>query len=64
MKTIEIIVSATGEINLQTHGYAGRECLEATRQLETALGAKTGDRLTGEFYRLPTQAQEQQHYRC
>ena len=50
MKTIEIIVSPTGEMSLKTQGFRGRECLEATRQLEAALGRKLGDRLTGEFF--------------
>jgi hypothetical protein len=63
VKTIEIIVSPTGEVNLQAHGYAGRECLAATRQLEAALGLKTGDHLTNDFYRLPAQAQQRQQER-
>jgi hypothetical protein len=50
MKTIEIIVSPTGETTLQTHGFQGRDCLEATRQLEAAMGRKRADRLTGEFF--------------
>jgi hypothetical protein len=49
-KTIEIMVSPTGEMSLKAQGFTGRECLEATRQLEAALGRKLGDRLTGEFY--------------
>ncbi len=49
-KTIEIIVSPQGETSLKTQGFVGRDCLEATRQLEAALGRKLGDRLTGEFF--------------
>ena len=64
MKTIEIIVSPTGEVNAQARGYAGRECLEATRLLEAALGTKTSDQLTSDFYRLPAQAQQSQQRRC
>ena len=50
MKTIEIIVSPQGETSLKTQGFRGRDCLEATRRLEAALGRKLGDRLTGEFF--------------
>ena len=55
MKTIEIIVSPTGETSLKTQGFTGRECLEATRQLEAALGRKLVDRLTGEFFAVAKQ---------
>jgi hypothetical protein len=58
MKTIEIIVSPRGELRVETRGYQGRDCLEATRQLESALGAKTSDQLTGEFYRQSAQDQQ------
>jgi hypothetical protein len=67
MKIIEIIVSASGETRLETKGFAGRDCLEASRQLEAALGAKQAEQLTGEYYaaagqqtedRLPTRGGE------
>ncbi len=57
MKTIEIIVSPQGETILKTQGFSGRDCLEATRQLEAALGRKLGDRLTGEFFAAAGQEQ-------
>lgn len=50
MKMIDIIVSPTGETTIQTKGFTGRDCLEASRRLEEALGAKRSERLTGEFY--------------
>lgn len=49
-KIIEIIVSPKGETKLETKGFAGSGCQEATRALEAALGAKTGESLTGEYY--------------
>lgn len=67
MKIIEIIVSTTGETTIETRGFAGRECLEASRHLETMLGAKHSEQLTSEFYavagqhseyRLPTRGEE------
>ncbi len=59
MKTIEIIVSPQGETTVKTQGFMGRDCLEATRRLEAALGRKLGDRLTGEFFAAA--GQEQSH---
>lgn len=50
MKTIEIIVSPRGETRLQTRGFAGAECREASAFLENALGLPTAERLTDEFY--------------
>jgi len=43
-------VSPTGETTLQTKGYAGPDCVQASQFLEAALGVTTGDRRTSEFY--------------
>ena len=50
MKTIEIIISPQGETRVETKGFAGSECQEASESLEQALGARSGERLTAEFY--------------
>jgi hypothetical protein len=50
MKRIEIIVSPTGETKVTTKGFAGTECQQASRFVEEALGKRTADRLTSEFY--------------
>jgi hypothetical protein len=50
MKRIEIIVSPTGETKVTTKGFAGTECQQASRFVEEALGKRTADRLTYEFY--------------
>ena len=57
MKTIDVIVSRVGEITVEARGYAGSDCLEATRLLEAALGHKTSDRITADFYQQTAQAQ-------
>ena len=49
MRIIEIVVSPQGETTVQTKGYAGADCLEASKWLEQALGIKTIDRKTTEF---------------
>ncbi|MBI1248041.1 DUF2997 domain-containing protein [bacterium] len=50
MKTIEIIVSPTGQTRLETRGFQGTECREASRFLETALGQTTSESLTAEYH--------------
>jgi hypothetical protein len=50
MKTIEVIVLPTGETKVQTRGFAGGECREASKFLERALGNVGSDRLTDEFF--------------
>lgn len=50
MKTIEIIVSPTGESRLETRGFQGSECREASRFLEAALGQQTSETLTADFH--------------
>ncbi len=57
VRIIEIVVSPQGETTVQTKGYAGADCLEASKWLEQALGIKTIDRKTTEFYQAVPEAQ-------
>ena len=50
MKTIEITVSPQGQAKVETKGFSGSECREASRFLEQALGRSTGETLTAEFH--------------
>ena len=58
MKTIEITVSPTGETKVETRGFAGGECREASRFVEQALGARTAEQLTAEFHQGQPAGQE------
>jgi hypothetical protein len=49
-KTIEIVVGPKGETTVQTRGFSGAECRDASRSLEQALGTRTVEQLTAEFY--------------
>jgi hypothetical protein len=50
MKTIEIVVDRDGKVVVQTKGFAGGSCREASRFVEDALGQRTSERTTAEFY--------------
>lgn len=50
MRTIEITVSPKGEAHVETKGFAGGGCREASKFVEDALGRRTSETLTGEFY--------------
>jgi hypothetical protein len=60
MKSIEIVINPQGEITLQTKGYAGRSCQAATKGLEEALGLKSKEKLTAEYYQAQTTPVRQQ----
>ena len=49
-RTIEIIVSPKGETTVQTKGFAGSSCREASRFIEQSLGQQIGEQLTAEFH--------------
>ena len=49
-RVIEILVDQEGNSVVQTRGFAGASCREASRFVEEALGRRTGERLTGEFH--------------
>lgn len=49
-KTIEIIISPAGEVEIKTSGFAGQSCKQATAELEARLGKVTKDTPTSEAY--------------
>ncbi len=49
-RMIEVTVSPRGEASIQTKGYTGGDCLQASKFLEQALGVTASDRKTAEFY--------------
>ena len=57
---IEVIISPTGETQVQTNGFTGSSCRDASRFLEEALGARTGEQLTSEFFADQTVQQRAQ----
>jgi hypothetical protein len=50
LQIIEVTVSPQGESTIQTKGYSGDACLNASRFLEQALGIASSERKTAEFY--------------
>ena len=61
MKVIEILIKPDGTSSLQTKGFTGGECRDASRFLEEALGHKTGDQTTAEFHQTPQTQQSHLH---
>jgi len=53
MKTISVLIDTDGNVEVETTGFAGAECKQATADLERALGKTTDDRVTPEFHRRP-----------
>ena len=60
MKTIEIIVSTKGETSVQTRGFTGSSCREASRFIEQTLGQRLSESLTAEFHQAQPVEQHQQ----
>ncbi|MEX2171774.1 MAG: DUF2997 domain-containing protein [Pirellulales bacterium] len=50
MKMIEVMVTASGETRIETKGFTGSECRDASSQLEQALGIARSDQPTAEMY--------------
>jgi hypothetical protein len=59
MKIIEIIVAPGGQTSVQTKGFQGSSCRDATRFIEQALGKQTDEKLTGEFHQTDSVQQNQ-----
>ena len=60
MKTIEVIVNPEGKANIQTKGFAGASCRQASRFLEQALGTQSQEQMTAEFHQHEPIEQNQQ----
>ena len=59
-KTIEIVVTPTGQTQVQTRGFVGSECRQASQFIEQALGKRTQEQLTAEFHQQADQQQSHQ----
>ena len=50
MKTIVIIVTSDGQSRIETRGFTGSHCRDASRFLEGALGKVSSEQLTAEYH--------------
>ena len=57
MKTIEIIVAPNGQSRIETQGFIGSGCREASQFIERALGQTMDERLKTEFHQSATTEQ-------
>ena len=57
---IEIIVTPEGRTTIQTLGFTGPSCRDASRFIEQALGQQVAENLTAEFYQAQPVGQRQQ----
>lgn len=58
--TIEIIVNSDGKATVQTQGFTGQQCRDASRFIEQALGQQQGEQLTAQFHLSTNQQTENQ----
>jgi hypothetical protein len=59
MKTIEITVRPDGQTSVETKGFSGPSCRDASRFLEEALGRRTDEQLTADFHQSQSVQQSQ-----
>jgi hypothetical protein len=57
-KIIEIIVAPNGSTKVETKGFIGSECRDASRFLEVALGTATDEKLKSEFHQTDPARQQ------
>ena len=59
-QTIEITVTPDGQTRVETKGFSGAGCREASRFIEEALGKRTSERKTPEFFQVADERQRLQ----
>lgn len=63
MTRIEILVAPNGQTTVQTKGFAGSVCQDASRFIEQALGSRTNEAITPEFHQPTIEQQRLQEGR-
>jgi len=59
-RTIEIIIAPDGSSRLETKGFLGADCRDASRFIEQALGQPTLEVLKSEFHQVASNEQHVQ----
>ena len=59
-KTIEIIVKPDGQTIVETKGFTGASCRDASRFIEQALGQRENEQFTAAFHQTASQQAEHQ----
>jgi len=54
MQTVTVDIAADGGVKIETKGFTGKSCQEATAALEKALGVVSSDSKLPEFYQQET----------
>jgi hypothetical protein len=50
MKTIRVLISPEGKVTVDTKGFSGASCREASKFIEEALGTRIDEKLKAEFH--------------
>jgi hypothetical protein len=58
-KSIEVVISPNGQTRIETRGYSGESCRDASRFLEEALGLRIAETSTAEAHQIAQQAAQQ-----
>lgn len=59
MRTVEVIVTSSGEVIINATGFAGSDCEKATAFLEMALGKLAAKERKPEFYQRRRRTHQQ-----
>ncbi len=50
MKTITLIIAPDGKTKVETHGFDGQSCTDASKFIESALGQRATEQLKPEYF--------------
>ncbi len=57
-KIIEIVVAPDGQTRVETKGFVGSECRDASRFIEEAIGQRADEQLKAEFHQTAPAEQQ------
>ena len=60
-KTIEVVVAPNGKTHVETKGFFGSECRQASEFIEQALGEREHEQLKAELHQVQSPKVVQEH---
>jgi len=62
MEKVKVIIDKNGQVKIETEGFKGKSCLDATKELEELLGLVVEDKKKPEYYQNTVNARLKQSY--
>ena len=61
-QVIEVVISPDGQTTIETKGFSGTSCRDASRFVEEAIGSRINEQLSPEYFQTKYQEQSNNQF--